>query len=148
MSAFSARCRPRHRGLSSDDQEPPALPQTVPTDAASLCCTTTGSLQRVYGLSLRYKRTHKRINYGKRRGQFPRMPIGIRPPAGDAVRYAPRVCTLVLFIFLLFVTLKSSLICRNMHVACGAKIVVNRWADTQTKNCNPCYTSHPRLMDD
>lgn len=35
-----------------------------------------------------------------------------------------------------------------MHVACGAKIVVNRWTNTQTKNCNPCYTSHPGFMDD
>ena len=83
-SAFTARCRPRHRGLSSDDQEPPALPQTVPTEAANLCCTTTGSLQRVYGLSLRYKRTRKRMNYSERRGQFLRMRIRIRPQAaGD-----------------------------------------------------------------
>ena len=98
-SAFTTRCRPRHRGLSSDDQEPPVLPQTVPTDAAKPCCTTTGSLQRVYGVSLRYKRTRKRMNYSERCGQFPRMRIHIPPQAaGNAVRYAPRVCTLVLFI--------------------------------------------------
>ena len=79
------------------------MPQTVFTDAASPCCTTTGSLRLVYGLSLRYKRTRKRMNYSERRGQFPRMRILIRPqarpPELDAVRYAPRVCTLVLFIF-------------------------------------------------
>ena len=98
-SAFTARRRPRRRRLSSNDQKPQALPQTLPTDAASPCCTTTGSLQRVYGLSLRYKRTRKRMNYSERRGQFPRMCFRIRPQAaGDAVRYAPRVCTLVLFI--------------------------------------------------
>ena len=50
-SAFPARCRPRRRGLSSDDQEPPTLLQTVPTDAASPCCTT--GLERVYVLSVR-----------------------------------------------------------------------------------------------
>ena len=72
-SAFPARCRPRRRGLSSDDQEPPALLQTVPTDAASPCCTTTGGLERVYGLSIRYKRTRKCMSYSERRGQFPRM---------------------------------------------------------------------------
>ena len=58
----------------------------------------TGSLQRVYGLSLRYKRTRKRMNYSERRGQFSRMRIRIRPQAGDTVRHSPRVCTLVLFI--------------------------------------------------
>ena len=42
----------------------------------------TGSLQRVYGLSLRYKRTRKRMNYSERRGQFPRMRIFIRPQRG------------------------------------------------------------------
>ena len=84
QSAFPARCRPRQRELSSDDQESPALPQTVPTEAANPCCTTTGSLQRVYGLSLRYKRTRKRMNYSERRGQFLRMRIRIRPQAaGD-----------------------------------------------------------------
>ena len=38
--------------------------------------------------------------YSERRGQFLRMRIRIRPQAGfgDAVRHAPRVCTLVLFI--------------------------------------------------
>ena len=56
-SAFTARCRPRRRRLSSNDQKPPALPQTLPTDAASPCCTTTGSLQRVYGLS--HAQTHE-----------------------------------------------------------------------------------------
>ena len=58
----------------------------------------TGSLHRVYGLSLRYKRTRKRMNYCERRGQFSRTRIRRRPQAGDAVWYAPRVCTLVLFI--------------------------------------------------
>ena len=77
----------------------PCPKRYIPTDAASPCCTTTGSLQRVYGLSLRYKRTRKRMNYSERRGQFPHMRIHIRPQAGDAVQYAPRVCTLVLFIF-------------------------------------------------
>ena len=45
-----------------------------------------------------YKRTRKRMNYSERRGQFPRMRILIRPQVGDAVRYAPRVCTSVLCI--------------------------------------------------
>ena len=83
-SAFPARCRRRRRGLSNDDQEPPALPQTVPTDAASLCCTTTGGLERVSdGLSLRYRRMRKRMGYG--RGQFPRMRIRIRAQGCSAV---------------------------------------------------------------
>ena len=89
--------QPRRRGLSSDDQERPALPQTVPTDAASPCCTTTGSLERVYGLSLRYKRTRKTHELHREA-----WPISAHAysytRAGIAVRYAPRVCTLVLFI--------------------------------------------------
>ena len=40
---FPARCTAKHRRLLSDDQEPPALSQTVPTDAANLCCTMMGS---------------------------------------------------------------------------------------------------------
>ena len=98
-SAFPARYRPRRRGLLSDDQEPPALPQRVPTDAASPCCTTTGGLER---LSLRYKRTRKRMR--ERRGQFPRMRIHIRTQlyySRGMKWYAPRVCTSVLFILYL-----------------------------------------------
>ena len=112
-SAFTARCRPRHRGLSSNDQEPPAMPQTVPTDAVSPCCTTTGSLQQVYGLSLRYKRMRKRMNYSERRGQFSRTRIRVRQQAGDAVRYAPRVCTLVLFIMI------SISLFMHMYLSCS-----------------------------
>ena len=45
-------------------------------------------------VSLQYKRTRKRMSYSERRGQFSRMHIRA------AVRYAPRVCTLVLLICL------------------------------------------------
>ena len=103
-SAFTARCRPRRRGLSSDDQEPPALSQTVPTDAASRVAPPTGSLQRVYGLPLRYKRTRKRTTTrGVANFRACVLVYARRPPGGCTVRYAPRVCTLVLFIVELFV---------------------------------------------
>ena len=54
------------------------------------------------------------MNYSERRGQFSRMRIRIRSQrlgAGDAVWYAPRVCTLVLFILtpLLFKSLQFTL---------------------------------------
>ena len=40
------------------------------------------STERVYGPSLRYKRTRKLMNYSERRGQFPRMRVCIRPQRG------------------------------------------------------------------
>ena len=49
----------------------------------------TGSLHRVYGLSLRYKRTRKRMNYCERRGQFSRTRIrGMRAVCAEGLHFS------------------------------------------------------------